>query len=220
MAFITIDDYYDTNFYNETKEALKNNKVPFKEFISSRAPYNFYLQTDDEPKFINYDKSNKSYSRWLVNVIRPLRPNDAYIYERRDTYTNIKAIKHYAINDALQTGQDSGQGVFFTANKEEILRITKDYPRKVYFMGRYFNRRYKVFFADSLMIKNFIDTRDVLVESSSFKLITELEVELNYNIFKEKDRLEKLSETPYVQDGKYYPVKSTVPEISDMYVLT
>jgi len=216
---ITIDSYYDIKFYNETKEALKNNNVDYKEYISSKAPYHYYIETDETPYFINYDEPNRSYSRWLVNIIRPLKPNDEYIYERRESYVNKKAINHYAINDALETGQKSGEGIFFTADKDEILNITKEFPKKVFFMGRYFNRRYKVFFCDSLMIKNYIDTNNILVESKSFKSIVDLEVELNYNIFKLQDRLLKISETPYVINGKYYPVKSVVPEISDMYVL-
>lgn len=220
MSLITIDDYYDIKFYNETKEALKNNGIDFKEYISTKAPYQWYLETRDEPKFINYERTSRQYSRWLVNIVRPLRPNDAYIYERRDSYTNTKAISHYAINDALETGEKSGEGIFFTAMKEEILSISKDYPRKMYFFGRYFNNKYKVFFADSLMVKNFLDPQNILVESKSFKSVTELEVTLNYNVFKLKDRLEKLSETPYVVEGKYYPVKGINPEISNMYVLT
>ena len=33
MSFITIDPYYDVNFYNQCKESLKNNKIEFTEFL-------------------------------------------------------------------------------------------------------------------------------------------------------------------------------------------
>jgi len=217
---ITIDDYYNIKFYNETKEALKNNGVEFKEYISTKPPYNYYIESGERPSFINYDEATESQARFMVNIVRALKPNDDYIYERRESYKNTKAIQHYALNDALEAGQKSGQGIFFTANKEDVLRISRDYPRKIYFLGRYFNRKYKVFFTDNLIIKNLLNPDQILVESNAFKSITELEVDLNFRIFKLQDRLEKLSQSPYVYKGKYYPIKSVRPEVSDMYVLT
>lgn len=217
---LTIDDYYDVQFYNECIEALKNNGVEFNEFISSVAPYKFYFDVENPPTFINYDEVSTSYGRHLVSIIKALKPNDDYIYMRRDSYVNQKAIKHYAINDALQTGQISGQGIFFNAERDEVLRISKEYPRKIFFMGRYFNRKYKVFFTDNLIIKNLLNPDQILAESKSFKIVTELEAELNYKVFQLKDRLLKLSETPYIQKGRFYPIGSVRPEISDKYVLS
>lgn len=218
MELVTIDPYYDVQFYNECKEALKNNGVSFNEFISTKPPYNFYFEVDSKPTFINYDVINDSSSRFLVNIVKPLKVNEEYLYLRRESYANIKAIKQYAINEALQSAEKSGQGIFFTANKEEALRISKEFPRKIWFMGRYFNRKYRVFFTDNLIVKNFIDPSQVLVESRDVKNVTDLEVELNYKVFRERDRLEKLSETPYVLKGKFYPV-SIRPELTDKYVL-
>jgi len=71
-----------------------------------------------------------------------------------------------------------------------------------------------------MMVKNYLNKADILIESNSFKIITELEVELNFKIFQLKDRLQKLSETPYVLKGLYYPVQSVRPEISSKYSLT
>lgn len=220
MATITLDNYYNVGFYNECLEALKNNSVDFEQYISTKPPYQFYLVVENEPTFVNYDKVSPTYNRHLVNVITALKPNDDYIYQRRDTYQNKKAIQHYAINDALQTGQDAGEGVFFHAEKEEILRISKEFPRRIFFMGRYYNRKYKVFFSDSLLVKNFLKPSQILVQDKGFKMVTELEAELNWNVFKQQDRLIKLSETPYVQNGRFYPIPSVRPEISDKYVLS
>ncbi len=220
MSLITLDDYYEIPFYLETKEALKNNKIEFKEFISIKPPYKYYLDVPSDPQFINFDTVPKAMGKFLVNVIMALKPNDDYIYERRASYTGPKAIKKYAINDALRTGQISGEGIFFNSTKEAILRISKEYPRKIFYFGRYFNRKYKVFFCDNLIIKNYLDESDILAESSSFKSITQLESEMNFVRFKLQDRLEKLSETPFVLDGKYYKLSSVRPEISDRYLLT
>jgi hypothetical protein len=218
--FITIDEFYDINFYNECKEALKNNNIEFREFIRTISPYEFVLEVDKPPTFINYTVLNKSQERYLVNIIKPLRPNDEYIYERRDSYTNKKAIKHYAVNDALQSCEKSGECVIFTANKDEALAISKDFPRKIWFMGRYFNRKYKIFISDNILINNMLRPDQILISDKRFKNITDIEVELNYNTFKIQDRLLKLSETPYVYKGRFYPINSTRPEISDKYVLS
>lgn len=218
MSLITIDSYYDVQFYNECKQSLENNGVQYKEYISTKPPYQFYFEVNSEPTFINYDVINPSHSRFLVNLVKPLKANDEYLYERRESYANIKAINHYAVNDALRSAQKSGQGVFFTATKDQILRISKDFPRKIWFMGRYFNRRYVIFFTDNLMVKNLLNSDQVLVESREVKNVTDLEVELNYRVFRERDRLEKLSETPYVLNGKFYPVPIR-PELTDKYTL-
>lgn len=218
MSIITIDPYYDVNFYNETKEALNNNGVEYQELISLKSPYYFYFEVENNPSFINYDEVNKSYSRNLVTKVKPLKPNDVNLYLRRDSYTALKAIDQYAKNDALRTAEKTGQGIFFTAKKEEILGISNEFQRKIWFMGRYFNRKYMVFFTDNLMVKNFIDPSQVLVESRDVSDVSLLESRLNFEIFREKDRLEKLSETPYIFKGKFYPV-SIRPEISDKYVL-
>lgn len=216
---ITIDPYYDVNFYNECKEALSNNGVQYKEYISTKPPYYYYFDVSNPPTFINYDVADKSYTRYLVNIVKPLKPNDAYIYMRRDAYSNLKALNRYAINEPLDAAAKTGEGIFFAAEKEEILRISNEYPRKIWFMGRYFNRKYKIFFADKLIIKNYINSENILVQGNDFSSPTELEVKLNFNIFREKDRLEKLSSTPYVLNGKYYSVGSVRPEISDKFTL-
>ena len=218
--FITIDDYYNTEFYNECIEALKNNRVDFNQFISSKAPYKFYFEIQNPPTFINYDNVSESYARYLVNITKALTPNEDYKYLRRDSFSNTKALEQYCINDALSAGQKSNEGVFFTGTRDEVLRISRDYPRKIWYMGRYFNRRYMVFFADKLIVKNFLDEKNVLIDGSGFKYITELETELNYKVFHLKDRLVKLSQTPYIQKGQFYPINSVRPEITDRYVLS
>jgi len=218
--FLTIDPYYDVTFYNKCREALTNNAVSFKEYISVKAPYEFYFEVDNPPTFINYDVPAESYSRWFVNVVTALKPNDDYIYERRESYTNLKAVNHYAINDALRSASITGEGIFFSSTREEILNISKNYPRKIYYMGRYFKRKYRLFFTDNLIIMNFLRADQILVQSKDFKLVSELEAELNWNVFHREDRLVKISETPYVLNGKYYPPSSVRPEISDRYVLS
>jgi len=199
---------------------LKNNNVNFREYISTKAPYYFYFDVDKAPTFINYEVAPSAYTRHLISLVTPLRPNDEYILLRRDSFINKQAVDRYGVNDALSTGNISKEGVFFTAHKEEILRISKEFPRKLFFMGRYYDKRYKIFFSDSLVIKNYLLPKQILVQSKDVKDVTDLELELNYKVFMEKDRLEKLSQTPYVLNGNYYPVSHIRADLTDKFVLT
>jgi len=218
MGLYTIDDYYGIEFYNETLEALKNNSVEFKEYVSTKPPYQYWIECDEEPKWLNYEKASRQFSRVLVNVVRGLKPQDDYLFTRRVGFEGLKAVKTYAINDALREGEKTKEGVFFTANKSEVMNISKSYPRKIWYFGRHVNNKYQVFFADNLMIKNLIDQDKILVDGKGFKSITDLEIELNFNVFGLRDRLTKISETPYIQKNKFYQV-SVRPELSSVYTL-
>ena len=80
--------------------------------------------------------------------------------------------------------------------------------------------KYKLFLADSLMIKNFLNNDQVLVERDNVKSPVELEVELNFKVFREKDRLVKMSETPFLKSGRFVQLSSVRAEISGKFNLT
>jgi hypothetical protein len=217
--FVTIDPYYNVQFYNECKEALNNNGVSYKEYISTKAPFYFYFEVNSSPAFINYDQAPDAYSKWLVTLTKGLTPNAKNLLLRRDSFSELKGINQYAINDALLSGAKSSEGIFFTSTRDEILRISKKYPRKIFYMGKYFDKKYRIFFTDNLIIMNFLKAEQILVKSKTFKNITELEVELNFNIFHEKDRLMKLSETPYILNGSFYQISTITQDVIDRFVL-
>jgi hypothetical protein len=214
--FITIDPYYNVEFYNECLQALKNNNVDFNEYISTKAPYYFYIEVEDKPLFINYDVAPKAAERWLVSLVKPLRSNDEYTYLRRDNIQRLEAVKHYSYTTPFKAIDSSKQGVIFTATKEEVMRVSREYKRKIWFMGRYFNRKYVIFATDNLMIKNFIPSENILAEGSN---PIDIETQINYKVFQGKDRLTKYSETPYVENGNFYPVRGVRQERSDKFVL-
>jgi hypothetical protein len=93
--YITIDPYYDIKFYNEAKEALKNNGVEYKEFINVKPPYNWYFQMDQKPIMVDFDEATSSEERWMVNTIQPLRANEAYLLLRRDNDNGPKALLRF-----------------------------------------------------------------------------------------------------------------------------
>jgi len=46
MFYITFDEFYGVNEYNSFINAAKNNGVEIREWISTRPPYNWYLEID------------------------------------------------------------------------------------------------------------------------------------------------------------------------------
>lgn len=203
--FITIDPYYSTQFYNECKEALKNNQVPYKEFVNIKAPYNWYFQVDQKPIMVNYDVATDSESKWMVNTVQPLRPNEEYLLLRRDNDIGAKAILRFVENEPLKQARTSNYAVFFTIkNRQEGEQLTKDYPGKVWFMGKYYNNKYRVCLAVHPVVKGFLDPGQILLEKTQdMQEPGRFEAELNWRVFRQNDYLIKFTETPYFENGKF-----------------
>jgi len=207
--FITIDPYYSITFYNECKEALKNNKIEFKEYINIKPPFNWYFELEKEPIMVNYDKSTNSENRWMVNTVKPLRPNEEYILLRRENDNGPAALLKFIENEPLKESRKSEYSVFFTIrNREEAQQLSKDYPGKIWYFGKYYSNKYRVCLATNKMIKNFLDDNQILLENNNdFKEPGRFESELNFKVFRETEKLVKFTETPYFEDGKYKQVK-------------
>jgi len=206
MGFYTIDPYYDNQFYNECKESLKNNRVDFQEYINIKTPFEWYFKLDKEPVIVNYDKVSGSSSRWMVNIIKPLRPNEEYILLRRDNDKGAKALLKFIENIPLRKARKSDYAVFFTVkNREELELITKDYPGRIWFMGKYYNNKYRICLGTHKLIKNFLDTKDILLEKTQdLNEPGRFEAELNWRVFRGQDYLIKFTETPYFEKSKYF----------------
>jgi hypothetical protein len=203
--YITIDPYYDTQFYNECKEALKNNSVEFQQFINVKPPYDWYFQLDQKPLMVNYDEATDSETRWMVNTVNPLRPNEEYLLTRRDNDNGPKALLKFVENEPLKQARLSDYAVFFTVkNKEELINLTKDYPGRVWYMGKYYGNRYRLCLATHPTVENFLNSEQILLKKNKGDKQPGLfEAELNWKVFRGNDMLLKFTETPYFEDGKY-----------------
>lgn len=216
--FITLDEYYDIEFYNECKETLKNNDVKFKEFISVKPPYNWHFEVQNKPMFVNYDEMSTKDQRWLVNKVQVLRDNEEYLFLRRNNDKGPKALLKFVENEPLKESRKSDYSVFFSVkNREELERISKEYPAKIWYFGKYYRNKYRVCLANNSVIKNFLNPDQILLEKSDNKPGM-FEAELNWKVFRGFDMLEKFTETPYFLDGKYHRVKIK-PEISSRYII-
>lgn len=206
--FVSIDTYYGVEFYKQCIEALKNNEVSFKEFISIKSPFKWWVKLDTAPIMVNYDIASKEEERFLINKVIPNRPNSEYLLLRRDDIS-IDSLKRYTENEPFQKCRSTG--LFFKVqNKAELLRISKDYPKKIWFIGKYYNNKYNVCMAEDSIIKNFLPPESVLLENT-FKEYGRFEVEFNWKILLLKERIVKFTETPYALNGQYITPKVWAP---------
>jgi hypothetical protein len=141
--------------------------------------------------------------------VQPLRPNEEYVLQRRDNDSGPKALLKFVENEPLRTARTSDYAVFFTIrNREEAESITKDYPGRVWYMGKYYENKYRVCLATHPVVKNFLNPGQILLEKN--KELSEpgrFESELNWKVFRGNDMLVKFTETPYFEDGRFVPVK-------------
>jgi len=203
MPKYTIDEYYDSTFYNEALSTLKNNKIDYTEYVSVK-DYLVYLETETFPIMVDYDKLSKNSEKYLITKVKPLKDNEEYLYQRRNETSKQLIIKLFE-NEPLKEARTSDYGCFFTLkNKEQVIALTKLYPKKIYYFGKYYSK-YRVFLTMDKMIKNFISTDQILLEKTNNEP-GRFEADLNFLVFKNKDKLVKYTETPYFLDGKFNDV--------------
>lgn len=205
--FITIDPFYSVQFYNECLEALKNNGIEYKEYISIKPPYNWVLEIDQYPIMLNYEELNNSHLKFLVNKITPLTDNESYLLYRRDKDKNNPNLDRFVLNDSFGACKKEEYGILFNAKgRDHLLDLSKDFPDKIWYMGKYYNNRYRVCLSDNKMIKNYIDKDDILLEYTGGDIYS-FEAEFNWKVLRNNDILVKYTKTPFFKNGKYHPVK-------------
>lgn len=205
--FITIDPYYDVEFYNECLQALKNNNISYKEYINIKSPFNWIIELDEKPIMVNYDIVPPAQEKFLVNKVTPLTDNIEYTLFRRSKDKNNPNMDSFILNDVFKSCKNSKNGVLFNIrSRDHAHQLSKEFPDKIWYLGKYYNNKYRVCMSDNKMIKNFIDRDDILLEYSGDN-IYEFEAEFNWRVLRNKDMLVKYSQTPYFKNGKYHPVK-------------
>lgn len=229
MALYTIDPYASIEQYNDSLQALRNNKVPFRQMISLRAPFMWYFELPYAPLLVNYDTLDAKQLRYTVSKVVPITPSDDYTLIRRET-NGIDGLIKYIENTPLMEARKSKFALFFNApNMEGLKNASKAMPgTKIYYFGKHVNSKYRIALCTNIMINNFITPNSVLLEknnlskgarktggsegtqgnqSNDYSKPGFFEADLNFRVFKNKDALRKYSETPYFLDGVYYPVK-------------
>lgn len=201
--YITIDPYYNTQFYHECCSALKNNGVSYKLFISVRPPYNWYIKVEDSnsPKFINFDVLGKSEQKYLVSCTQPLNVQDTVPLYRRNM-GNWKDI--YFMCDAYTDCLDKDCYVFKLDNRDQAVEISK--TMKIYFLGKY--KKFKLFMCNNKHIQNLVPLEHILYhsENTTVKDLQDMEIKINYNVLLHsgiETKLQKYIRMPYFEDGQF-----------------
>jgi hypothetical protein len=203
MAFYTVDPYYDNTFYNEVKEALRNNSIEFQEFITTKPPYDWYFKLDPKPIMVNYDTASNSELRWLVTTVNAAKPSDEYLLLRRENDSGRKAMMKFIENTPMREARESEHSIFFTVkNREELTQLSKNYSGKIWYMGKYYNNKYRVCLGTHETLKGFLRPSQILLEKTpDMKGPGRFESELNWKVFRGADYLIKFAATPYFQNG-------------------
>jgi len=216
FSFITVDDYYDVNMYNEIMSAAKNNGIPYMQFIRIKPPYTRYLmiEKDNIPKFINYDEATDPDKVWLVSTVRPVETREAFLLKRREgqdiSYWN------YILPEPLIDMNKQDYVMVFKAYDMSVMKeISKKLGKdKIYQWGRSYLKGYKIFVCFNPYIKALLMSKDILLEySNKDKKIPKvpkeqgrIEYELNHFILIREKLINKTYLLPYYSSGKYFPI--------------
>lgn len=207
--YINTDPYTEVQEYNSIIEALKNNQVQYNEFISTKPPYNWYINTDHKPVFINYDEGTKNEIRFLVTKVQPLRPNEEYALKRRETDGSSQAgITKFIYNDVFKIVKNKYALCFRYKSKQELFEITRKIKNnKIYLLGTYKGRQLALTY--NKYVQGEISPSYIITEKqeNEYNGIGEFEMAINYFGLKNKDKIIKYTQTPYIMNGKYYPTK-------------
>lgn len=213
---VSIDPFYDIQFYNRCKSSLGNNKCDFREFISYKPPYNWFIDVPEKPVMLDFLEANRLEKTHLISVVKPIRTQDYWKYYRRGN-DDRQNIKRFIFNDAFEEALNSSYSAFVWIHSRQsaITLSNKLYGIKLWYFGKYYNR-YKVFMVNNKIIENVLPREDILVQCDvSEENIIKMEQELHYKYFKLHDFLKKNSETMYILNGNVHlpVIKKDIPKL-------
>lgn len=214
MAYITFDEFYDIEQYNDFLNAAKNNGVKYSEWINIRTPYNWYLKLDesDLPKFVDYEVATDNHEKYMIKKILPKNPQDEYKLHRRDSDSPTDFAR-FVVNDVWEyISKKKNLVVFKNRAREELMKISKSpelKDTKIFLLGKY--RGWDIAITDNKFIEGHIsDTQVLYTEFDSERLRKkpwEVEGYINYYILRTDKIDRKFYDTSYVMNGRYYAVK-------------
>lgn len=210
--YITFDNYYTVTDYNNFLSNLDYNKVIYKEYVSIKAPYNFYIELDEKylPVFLKYKEAPKGIEKYLLEKVQGFYPNEQFLLKRKvsDSPTQIEKFVSPMIFQDINNNQYAC--VFRYKNKEELIRITRELGIQVWILGK--QREWNLAFSYNKFIKNYVPLDWILVEktkTSDFIEPGSFEYELNYKKLVKTKLTNKFLHYPYYDSGKYFPLKKT-----------
>lgn len=207
---VTIDNYYNVDFYNQCLTALKNNGVQFTEHLSITGAYNWYIDVPRLPIMLNYETCSKGEERYVISKVIALTSDSQYRYYRRLDSLHRFDTK-YILNDVLADIKDKEAWVIKVSSREHLLALSRlDVNSKIWYLGRYLDGRIKLAVITSSVLRMMCPRELILMEKKATDKIERFESELNYRVLMGKERLVKYDTTPYFISSKfvvppYYP---------------
>ena len=206
--FISIDDYYDIDFYNDALMALEENDVQYSEHIlfqNSSIP-KYCLNLPSAPLMVHYNSLLPEEEKYLVSKVIPIDANSSVELYRKHGDFGKGIRKEIYLNDAFLSIENYAAFINISS-KEEALKLSKDIPLKIWYLGKYFNK-YKVCLITSDYFIPALKESQILLEKTEKMSIVRFEQEFNFNVLHRKDRLIKYSKTPYFEGGVFYKPKN------------
>ena len=205
QIFITFDNYYNVNNYLSFLAAAKNNGVKYEEFLRIRPPHKRFIMIDpkDVPTFLDYDKATSSDMRWLISLVKPIRPNEAYYLQRREgqdiSYFN------YILPKPLQKMHEEDYVMVFKAwDMTELTQWSKKLGKSnIYKWGHADLKGFNIYVCFNPYINGFIPSDRVLLEYDNSGELSkkkvpnspgEIEYNLNYSILVQEKLINKTYE--------------------------
>lgn len=211
--FMTFDEFYGVKDYNDFIANAVLNKIEFKEYISIKSPYRWYIEIDEKykPVFLKYSLGAKGDEKWLLEKMMPLNPMEAYVLKRKvgdlpqefSTFVTPNIFKDIPSLDYCVA--------FKYRNKEELRKISKEWGLKIYVLGTY--RGWNLAFCTNKYIRNFIYLEQIILEKkkpSDFPKLGDFEQTLNFKKLVKVKFSNKTLDYPYYEDGEWNPLKRVV----------
>lgn len=207
MKYITFDEYYSASEYKKFIQAAKNNGIEYEEFISTKAPYNWYLKVDefDVPNFLNYDEATKQERRKMLKVLEPVFANEKYLLQRREN-DNPKDFSRFVTFKAFDNVIGKPATIVKNINKQELIRISKELGTTIWVLGK--ERGWNLFLSENPFIKNYVGQDSVILDKKKSDLNKPGELELALNkILNIEHFSSKRTQQSHFKNGKFFPVK-------------
>lgn len=207
--YITFDDFYSIKEYNSFIENAKK-RTEIQEYISLKPPHHWYIKIKKEhlPLFLRFKIASDSTERFLVQKIKPLYPSEEMQLIRRES-TSLKDFERFVSPKIFQKVKHSSYAVLFRyKNKQELIKITKESPVKIYDLGQV--GKWNLAMCFNKYIRNYIFSSWILIEKtkeSEFVNPGDFEQYLNYKILVTSKFDNKTFEYPFVKDGVYTTLK-------------
>jgi hypothetical protein len=208
--YISFDSFYSIPEYNKFITTLLEKDIPFKQLISMRAPFKWYIQIASKyaPVFLNYSTLPKGTDKWLLETMMPINPAEAYILRRKPSNIPTDFETFTSPNIFKQLKTEPYCILFKYKNKEQLMHWSSEYGLKFYLLGRH--REYNLAFSFQKHTRNFVYSNDILMEKTKMDQYSkpgEFEQELNYKKLIKVKLSSKTIDYPFIENGTYHPLK-------------